>query len=264
MLATFGVFAVLLSGHTRAQQVVTYAFSGVMEGSSIFSEGTPFTGSFTYSYPQEPNTGGTYRLQSYNLTIQGQSQPITGLGGGIIITSGSGVIGFPGGAQSQSLPGTTWNGATTSYVSPITITDGSPDIFSVSILRFYTLEAWQGRLLIYGPSITLSDSTGRIFDNVNLPDISVLQDRFTSGSIRIGYEVVAFSSAEQTGRITSLAPVTLVTNSLLGLEKSSNAGGPWTTVDVSTDMITPEGQLNVGTLTNEKEFYRLKIRTIVK
>lgn len=54
------------------------------------------------------------------------------------------------------------------------------------------------------------------------------------------------------------------TNVILTLQKTTNLSSQWQFVPITTGMITPAGELNVGALTNTNEFYRLKIRTAVQ
>jgi hypothetical protein len=77
-------------------------------------------------------------------------------------------------------------------------------------------------------------------------------------------DIVQFQvgTAYQPGAAVGLS-VTVVrtTNAILTLQTSTNLTSPWQNMPVTTDMITPSGELNVGALTNTNTFYRLKIRT---
>jgi hypothetical protein len=58
-----------------------------------------------------------------------------------------------------------------------------------------------------------------------------------------------------------VASVPLATSVLLTVEKTTNLSNGWQVTPITTSMITPSGELNVGALTNTNEFYRLRIRT---
>ncbi len=66
-------------------------------------------------------------------------------------------------------------------------------------------------------------------------------------------------------RVASLsaAPVP-VTNVILTVEKTINLSGQWQLAPITSNMITPAGELDLGAMTNASEFYRLKIRTVVE
>lgn len=50
------------------------------------------------------------------------------------------------------------------------------------------------------------------------------------------------------------------TNVFIALEVSTNVGGGWQASPITTNMITPQGEINAGAMTNTATFYRLKIR----
>jgi hypothetical protein len=54
------------------------------------------------------------------------------------------------------------------------------------------------------------------------------------------------------------------TNTYLSLERTGGLGGSWQSVPLNSTMITAQGELNMGALTNSNQFYRLKIRTTVE
>jgi hypothetical protein len=54
------------------------------------------------------------------------------------------------------------------------------------------------------------------------------------------------------------------TNTYLSLERTEGLGGPWQSVPLNSTMITAQGELNMGALTNSNQFYRPKIRTTVE
>ena len=173
----------------QPQTYVTFPFSGVMQGNSIYTEGTPFAGSFTYVYPQSYAANGTYVLHSYDLTIQGQPFPIPPIStfiGSIAVT-----------------PPSSWNGV---GAGAIVVSNGATDSFAVSIARFYTMQHEPGRVLLSGPEFTLSDSNGAVLSDVALPNLALIGSQFSSGTISIGYSIDAGPSAKQTGVITSLFP----------------------------------------------------------
>ncbi len=48
-------------------------------------------------------------------------------------------------------------------------------------------------------------------------------------------------------------------NGILTLEVSNGISSGWTEIKLDASMITPEGKINIGTLTSDAEFYRLKV-----
>jgi len=56
----------------------------------------------------------------------------------------------------------------------------------------------------------------------------------------------------------------LATNVILTLQTSTNLANQWSNMPVTPGMITTNGQLNVGALTNTNTFYRLNIGTVVQ
>ncbi len=52
------------------------------------------------------------------------------------------------------------------------------------------------------------------------------------------------------------------TNIFLGLEKSDKLAGAWRAVNITADMVTQDGKLNIGVMTNTNEFYRLRIQAV--
>lgn len=62
-------------------------------------------------------------------------------------------------------------------------------------------------------------------------------------------------------RVASVATAT--TNVVLTAEKTTNLNSSWQFAPITSNMITPDGELNFGTITNTNEFYRLKIRMVV-
>jgi len=177
--------------HTRTYaSAVTYSFSGVMQGNSIYSENTQFVGSFTYEYPQSFNASGSYLLQSYELTFLGQPLPIPE--GSLFSGKGS------------------WNGAyPNNGHGSIGVSNSTEDVFSVTLERLYTMQLQPGLVKLGGPSFIFSDSTGRVFSDTSLPDLSLVGVPFTSGQISISYSIDDGSSAIQTGIISVPEPSSL-------------------------------------------------------
>jgi len=173
---------------------LTYSFSGVMQGNEIFAMNTEFVGSFTYELAQNFNARGSYLLQSYEITFLEDPLPIPE---GSLLGRGS------------------WNGAFPQRnPPPISVSNSTEDVFSVTHLRVYSLEIRPGRLMLDGPSFIFSDSTGRIFSDTSLPNLSLVGVPFTSGQISIGYRIDSGSFANQTGIISVPEPSSL---SLLAL-----------------------------------------------
>jgi hypothetical protein len=227
---------------------VTYSFSGVMQGTSIFDEGTPFAGSFSYSYPQGIKTDGAYQLESYNLTILGQPRPISYV--------------FP---PDNPVTGTSWNGWPVNIGSSrISVSNGPVDSFDVYVEPTYLMILDPTLVRFWGPRFTFSDETGRVFQDTSLPDFSVVSGKFTSGSINISYSIDGGPSGTQAGIITSLVAAPWVTNRVVSLEVAPSVGGPWSKMSVGTNIVTSDGDLKLGALTNTQNFYRLKIRSVVE
>ena len=181
--------------------IVTYSFSGLMQGNEIFAMNTKFVGSFTYELAQNFNASGSYLLQSYEITFLSDPLPIppvvgySGLGGGLI---------YP------SITGTSWNGAFPNNLYPsISVSNSANDVFFVSFTRLYTMGFRLGELFVGGPSFTFTDSTGSVFSDTSLPDLSLVGSRFNSGQINIGYAIDGGSSASQTGIISVPEPSSL-------------------------------------------------------
>jgi hypothetical protein len=136
-LLIFSLFFLLIQ--TSYAKDVTYSVSGVMQGDTIFQDGTPFVGSFTYSHPQEPHSSSgdgnslvtVYMLSSYELTILGNpiSIPPVELFGQT----------FP----VEQLTGSTWN---TSNFPSISISNGYIDTFRVIVDNVYVDSFIPGRL----------------------------------------------------------------------------------------------------------------------
>ena len=174
---------------------LTYSFSGVMQGNEIFAMNTEFIGSFTYELAQNFNAIGSYLLQSYEITFLEDPLPIPE--GSLFLGKGS------------------WNGAFPNNGSPsIGVSNSTEDVFSVTLERFYTMDIQPGRLMLGGPRFILSDSTGRIFSDTSLPNLSLVGVPFTSGQISISYSIDMGSSATQVGIISVPEPSSL---SLLAL-----------------------------------------------
>ena len=168
---------------------LTYSFSGVMQGNEIFAENTEFVGSFTYELAQNFDARGSYMLQSYEITFLADPLPIPE--GSLILGRGS------------------WNGAPTNWNPKIEVSNSTEDVFSVTLERFYTMDIQPGRLMLGGPRFILSDSTGRIFSDTSLPNLSLVVVPFTSGQISISYSIDAGSFANQTGIISIPEPSSL-------------------------------------------------------
>ena len=173
---------------------LTYSFSGLMQGNEIFAENTEFVGSFTYELTQNFSASGSYMLQSYEITFLEDPLPIPE---GSLLGRGS------------------WNGAFPQRNPPsISVSNSTEDVFSVTLLRAYSMELRPGRLMLGGPSFIFSDSTGRIFSDTSLPNLSLVGVPFTSGQISISYSIDMGSSATQVGIISVPEPSSL---SLLAL-----------------------------------------------
>ena len=56
--------------------IVSYSFSGLMQGNEIFPENTGFVGSFSYELAQNFSASGSYLLHSYELTFDADPLPI--------------------------------------------------------------------------------------------------------------------------------------------------------------------------------------------
>jgi len=166
-----------------------------MQGNEIFAENTEFVGSFTYELPQNFSASGFYLLQSYEITFLADPLPIPE--GSLILGKGS------------------WNGAYPNNGHPsIGVSNSTEDGFSVTLERFYTMDLQPGRLMLGGPRFILSDSTGRIFSDTSLPNLSLVGVPFTSGQISISYSIDMGSYATQVGIISVPEPSSL---SLLAL-----------------------------------------------
>ena len=174
---------------------LTYSFSGVMQGNEIFAMNTEFIGSFTYELAQNFNASGSYLLQSYEITFLEDPLPIPDRP--LILGRGS------------------WNGADPNNGSPsIEVSNSTEDFFSVTLNWVYSLELSPGRLRLGAPRFIFSDSTGSIFSDTSLPNLSLVVVPFTSGQISISYSIDAGSFANQTGIISIPEPSSL---SLLAL-----------------------------------------------
>jgi len=160
-----------------------------MQGNEIFAENTEFVGSFTYELAQNFNARGSYMLQSYEITFLADPLPIPE--GSLILGRGS------------------WNGAPTNWNPKIKVSNSTEDVFSVTLERLYTMGIQPGRLMLGGPRFILSDSTGRIFSDTSLPNLSLVVVPFTSGQISISYSIDAGSFANQTGIISIPEPSSL-------------------------------------------------------
>jgi hypothetical protein len=169
---------------------LTYSFSGVMQGNEIFAENTEFVGSFTYELTQNFSASGSYMLQSYEITFLADPLPIPE--GPLILGRGS------------------WNGAFPNNGSPsIGVSNSTEDVFSVTLSRIYSADIRPGRLKLGGPRLTFFDSTGSIFSDTSLPNLSSVVVPFTSGQISISYDIDAGSRANQTGIIFIPEPPSL-------------------------------------------------------
>ncbi len=73
----------------------------------------------------------------------------------------------------------------------------------------------------------------------------------------------AFRFAGVGFRMASVA-ATPSTNVILTVEKTTSLSNGWQIAPVTSNMITPAGELDLGAITNTNEFYRLKIRTTVE
>jgi hypothetical protein len=72
-----------------------------------------------------------------------------------------------------------------------------------------------------------------------------------------------FKTGNAVGLQVNISPAA-TTNVVLTLQTSTNLSGQWQNTPITSNMITPAGDLNVGSLTNTNTFYRLKIRTVVE
>lgn len=181
--------------------IVSYSFSGLMQGNEIFPENTGFVGSFSYELAQNFSASGSYLLHSYELTFDADPLPIPPMED------------FLGGFLYPSVTSTSWDGAPSRGGAPvnngspsISVSNSANDVFSVSIERFYSAILAPGRVGLGGPYITFTDSTGGVFSDTSLLDLSFVGSRFNSGQIRISYSVEGGSSASQTGIISVPEP----------------------------------------------------------
>jgi hypothetical protein len=198
------ILAFLTIQEAKAKEV-TCSFSGLMQGNTIFPDGTPFFGSFTYSHPQNPDSNyidKRYHFSKYNLTILGEAFTIPPAQEMLITPDGSFPIGEP--IPVDQVNGSSWDGIGGSNF--MTVGDGLIDFLSVSVANDHLLSYAPGLLKIWGPSFTLFDETGNIFSDTNLPDLSIVNGHFTSVSIQISYDVDAGTSNSQTGIMTSIIP----------------------------------------------------------
>lgn len=107
------------------------------------------------------------------------------------------------------------------------------------------------------------------FDGVN--DGSS-DDRTVRGGYAFSEDAIDLLSSTRFGLFPSskdlpgfrVASVPVATSVILTVEKSTNLSSGWEFTPITTSMITPSGELNVGALTNTNGFYRLKIRTAVE
>jgi hypothetical protein len=205
LLSSFVILAPILA--LADSKIVTYSFNGVMQGNSIFPEGTPFIGSFSYEHPQEQNADGAYMLQNYDLTFLAGPLPV-----GVVYDGFYDLLAVEPTFYGTIIPAdpfttATWNGAFVDNVYPsISISNFSTDSFSVVIDRNYIDIGRPGLVRLSGPVFVLTDSTGRIFEDSSLPDLSNGGGIFTGGQISIGFDIDSGSSATQTGVITFVVP----------------------------------------------------------
>lgn len=121
-----------------------------------------------------------------------------------------------------------------------------------------------------GASVAIVDSLGATKLGRTVLDPNTTQPIAFTASYAAG-DVVQFQvgSDFKTGNAVGLqvnvvsAPV-ITTNVILTLQSSTNLTRPWQNLPVTSAMITPAGELNVGSLTNTNTFYRLQIRTAVQ
>jgi len=85
---------------------------------------------------------------------------------------------------------------------------------------------------------------------------------YTAGDV-VQFQVGSdFKTGNAVGLQVNISPAT--TNVVLTLQTSTHLSGQWQNTPITSNMITPAGDLNVGTLTNTNTFYRLNIRTVVE
>lgn len=121
-----------------------------------------------------------------------------------------------------------------------------------------------------GASVAVVDSLGqtRLARTVLEPDTTQAIDftaSYATGDV-VQFQVGSdFKTGNAVGlQISVVAPTVVTTNVILTLQTSTNLANPWQAMPVTAGMITPAGELNVGSLTNTNTFYRLKIRTAVQ
>jgi REJ domain/PKD domain len=154
-----------LSGLTSPDgATITYSFGGTLNDPfGTLAVGTPFTGSFTYGYPQsyfnpdaEPYYGA-YSYQSFSLTA-----------GGTTVT----VLGYPGGL-------TIYDHGTYDLHDP-----NRPTTYPTDLLILYTfpLSGSLGGLPVAGAQVILEDGTGTAWSSPALPGAGLTLATLGGGS----------------------------------------------------------------------------------
>lgn len=119
-----------------------------------------------------------------------------------------------------------------------------------------------------GASVAIVDSLGatklgRTVLNPNATQPIAFTATYALGDV-VQFQVGSdYKTANAVGlNLDVIAP--LSTNVILTLQTTTNLTKQWTNLPVTPAMITPAGELNVGSLTNTNTFYRLQIRTAVQ
>lgn len=119
-----------------------------------------------------------------------------------------------------------------------------------------------------GASVAIVDSLGgtklgRTVLNPNATQPIAFSATYTAGDV-VQFQVGSdFKTGNAVGlKLDVIPPVS--TNVILTLQTTTNLTKSWTNLPVTPAMITPAGELNVGSLTNTNTFYRLQIRAAVQ
>lgn len=223
-----------------------FIYSGEITGSSIFKEGTPFRGYFSYEFPQSSNSNGLYLLDSYEFIVQGHPLPVSDY----IIPE------YP-------LTGESWNFIPVNNLTPsLGIRDELQDKIRINLLAVFDSSLSPGRIRAGNLTISITDDSSTAFSGNNLVDFASLTNAFNGGHVNFSYSIDGGSSYSQSGILLSFYSATRSVDTAIVIESSSNLNDDWQREMIGPEMITTDGVILLDPASIQSINYRLHIQAV--